>query len=54
MTLMRKLTLDFGHTQSHNQVRGKVMGVGQPIGLIASGCGPSLDVMLGLVHGTTP
>ena len=54
MTLMRKLTLNFGHSLPCNPVKVKVMRVGWPIGLITSGCSPSLVVMLILIHGMTP
>ena len=51
MTLMRKLTLNVCHSQTHNLV--KVMGLVQPMGLATSGHNPSHIVLSGLSHGVT-
>ena len=52
MTLMTKSTLNFGHSQTHDPVRAKAMGVGLPIVLIIPSFGLSLFVMVSLVPGT--
>ena len=52
MTLMRKLTLNFGHFQIHDLVRAKMMGMGLPIILIAPGLNLGLPVVPSLILGT--
>ena len=54
MTSLKKLTTNFGHSWIHDLVKAKVIGVGQPIGLVTSGCSPGLVVMLDLIHGMMP
>ena len=54
MTPMKKLTLSFGHSQTHDLVMAMVMGAGCPIDLIAYGHVPGHIVMLSLNHSTTP
>ena len=51
MTLRRKSTLNFGHSQTHDLMRVKAMWVGLSIGLAASGLGLSLFVMHGFIPG---
>ena len=54
MTLRRKLTLNFHHSQTHGPVKVKVLGSEQPKVLVAAGCNPGLIVMYCLVHGAAP
>ena len=51
MTLMRKLTLNFCHSQTHDLVKVKVTGSVQPMGLATSGCSPSHIVLSSLSDG---
>ena len=49
MTLMRKLMLNFGHSQTHSLVRMKATGVELPI--VLTGLGLSLDSAFFMVDG---
>ena len=51
MTLMRKLTLNFCHSQMHDPVKVKVMGSVQPMGLTTSGHDSSHIALSSLGHG---
>ena len=48
---MRKLALNFCHSQTCDPVKVKVRWAVQPMGLAVSGCSPSLIVILALGHG---
>ena len=54
MTLMRKLTLNFGHSHTCSLLKVKVLGLEQPKGLIAFGCSPGHNIMPDLIHGAMP
>ena len=52
VTQMKKLMLSFGYSQIHDLARGKVMGVGLSLTLIASSLNLSLAVAPDLILGT--
>ena len=54
MTLMRKLTLNFCHSQTCGLVKVRVLGLVPPTCLFASGLGPGHVVMPNLSHAVTP